>query len=214
MPKRLPSVRKDATLLLHRAATYYLVDKNYAVYDEVGLKSANTRARLRADVVGFSTKGEIVIVEVKSCWLDYSKDTKWESYLPFCNKIYFIITAELYASDKGEYIKKELRAKGAGLLVLSDDGTVKVVSNTTKRKVAGKHRRWLITKLAWRGGFSKASTKASMRFSTCATAMPETSLIDFLGYSKADRKVYLSKYPRCGYKKYLNYPALNTEPFS
>jgi len=36
----------------------------------------------RADVVGVGTSGEIWIVEVKSCAVDFKSDQKWFDYLP------------------------------------------------------------------------------------------------------------------------------------
>ena len=35
----------------------------------------------RADVVGLSPSGDIWIVEIKSCLLDYQTDGKWQDYL-------------------------------------------------------------------------------------------------------------------------------------
>lgn len=206
--------RKNVTLRLRRAATYYFVDKNFAVYDEVGLKSSKRYSKLRADILAVDTKGYINIVEIKSCWNDYISDTKWKSYLPFCNKLYFLITSDLFDSKHGQYIKESLKEHGVGLMVISAEGSVRVVSNASKRKVAGSVRRWLITKLAWRGGFSKATIDRSMRFdvSDKPTEQMKLSLIQFLGLCKADRSCYISTNKNCGYKKYLNYPMLNTDP--
>ena len=205
--------RKETTLRLRRAAAYYFIDKNFSVYDEVGLKSGRAYSKLRADVLAFSLKGEIVIIEVKSCWQDWASDTKWESYLDFCNKMYFIIDQQFLDSDRGQHVLQKLKSSGIGLLVVSDLGNVRVVSNAKRRKVSGAIRRWIITKLAWRGGYCKASADRSMRFS-CSKAHvldKKISLIEFLGLCKADKALYLSKFPACGFKKYLNYPVLNTD---
>lgn len=200
--------RKSETLRIKHAATYYLTDKNFSVYDEVGLKSDSRYSRLRADLLGITVSGEIVIVEVKSCWQDFTSDNKWEKYLAFCNKMYFAISADLYNSKHSEHIIKRLKEFGIGLLVVSDLGSVSVKSNCKRRKVLGKTRRWLITKLAWRGGFCKATADRSMRFNTSFN--PTTiNLLEFLTTSKADRQKYLAAYPNCGYKKYINYPILD-----
>ena len=42
------------------------------------LSLANGR---RADVVALSPSGDIAIVEIKSCLLDYQTDGKWQDYL-------------------------------------------------------------------------------------------------------------------------------------
>lgn len=45
----------------------------------------------RADVIGISGKGEIVIVEVKSCLNDYATDQKWPEYADYCDRFYFAV---------------------------------------------------------------------------------------------------------------------------
>lgn len=208
--------RKETTLRLRRVATYYFVDKGFSVYDEVGLKASKHRSNLRADILAFNMKGDLIITEIKSSWRDFVSDTKWESYLDYCNKMYFLITLELFESKQGEHIKKRAKEHGAGILVVDLNGSVRAAVNAKRRKVPGKTRRWLLTKLAWRGGFSKATTDRSMRFDCSAHPKPmqDLSLIQFLGLCKADRSTYLSKNPRCGYKRYLAYPLLNTDKYS
>ena len=55
------------------------------------LSLANGR---RADVVALSSGGDVVIVEIKSCLLDYQSDGKWQDYLPFCDRLYFAVAAD------------------------------------------------------------------------------------------------------------------------
>ena len=55
------------------------------------LSLANGR---RADVVALSSGGDVVIVEIKSCLLDYESDGKWQDYLPFCDRLYFAVAAD------------------------------------------------------------------------------------------------------------------------
>ena len=45
----------------------------------------------RADVVGLSSSGDVLIVEIKSCLLDYRTDGKWQDYLEFCDRLYFAV---------------------------------------------------------------------------------------------------------------------------
>lgn len=49
---------------------------------------ANNR---RADVIGVSGKGEIVIVEVKSCLNDFATDQKWREYTDYCDRFFFAV---------------------------------------------------------------------------------------------------------------------------
>lgn len=47
----------------------------------------------RADVAAIGPKGEIAIVEVKSCLQDFAVDRKWPDYQPFCDRFYFAVDA-------------------------------------------------------------------------------------------------------------------------
>lgn len=48
----------------------------------------------RADVVGLSPSGDVLIVEIKSCLIDYQTDSKWQDYLDFCDRLYFAVAAD------------------------------------------------------------------------------------------------------------------------
>mgnify|MGYP000306591829 CR=1 FL=1 len=48
----------------------------------------------RADIVAISGKGEIVIVEVKSCLTDYATDQKWPEYAAFCDRFFFAVDTD------------------------------------------------------------------------------------------------------------------------
>jgi hypothetical protein len=67
------------------------------MFAEAGLASltevtlANGR---RADVMAVGPKGEIVIVEVKSCLQDFRTDQKWPEYAPYCDRFYFAIDCD------------------------------------------------------------------------------------------------------------------------
>lgn len=61
----------------------------YAVVTELCL--ANGR---RADVVALSPGGDISIVEIKSCLVDFQTDGKWPEYLGFCDRLYFAVAPD------------------------------------------------------------------------------------------------------------------------
>lgn len=67
------------------------------MFAELGLASltevtlANGR---RADVMAVGPKGEIVIVEVKSCLQDFRVDQKWPEYAPYCDRFFFAIDCD------------------------------------------------------------------------------------------------------------------------
>ncbi len=61
----------------------------HSVVTELSL--ANGR---RADVVALSGGGDVLIVEIKSCLLDYRSDAKWQDYLDYCDRLYFAVTPD------------------------------------------------------------------------------------------------------------------------
>ncbi len=67
------------------------------MFADVGLASltevtlANGR---RADVMAVGAKGEVVIVEIKSCLQDFRTDRKWPEYAPYCDRFYFAVDCD------------------------------------------------------------------------------------------------------------------------
>ena len=72
-----------------RGVQRLLADMGLASLTEVTL--ANWR---RADVMALGPKGEIVIVEVKSCLADYATDRKWPEYAPYCDRFFFAVDCD------------------------------------------------------------------------------------------------------------------------
>jgi hypothetical protein len=72
--------------LLARGACRALEEWGYACLREFPL--ANTR---RADILALGTKGEVVIVEVKSSIADFRADNKWSHYRDFSDRLYFAV---------------------------------------------------------------------------------------------------------------------------
>ena len=74
---------------LQRGVCRALRALGHSVVTELAL--ANGR---RADVVALSDAGDVTIVEIKSCLLDYQTDAKWQDYLPFCDRLYFAVAVD------------------------------------------------------------------------------------------------------------------------
>jgi hypothetical protein len=72
-----------------RGAQRMLAEMGLASLTEVTL--ANGR---RADVMAIAARGEIVIVEVKSCLQDFATDQKWPEYAPYCDRFYFAVDCD------------------------------------------------------------------------------------------------------------------------
>jgi hypothetical protein len=81
--------QSDAAAALQRGVCRTLRAHGHSVITELPL--ANGR---RADVVGLSAAGDIMIVEIKSCLTDYRTDGKWHEYLDYCDRLYFAVSAD------------------------------------------------------------------------------------------------------------------------
>lgn len=72
-----------------RGVCRHLARLGYATVTELELPN-----KRRADVVGLSASGEILIVEVKSGLPDFRADAKWQEYLPYCDGFAFAVDAD------------------------------------------------------------------------------------------------------------------------
>ena len=72
-----------------RGVQRLFADMGFASLTELTL--ANWR---RADVMALGPKGEIVIIEVKSCLQDYAADQKWPEYGPYCDRFFFAVDCD------------------------------------------------------------------------------------------------------------------------
>ncbi len=74
---------------LQRGICRALRARGHAVVTELSLGNGR-----RADVVSLTPGGEIWIVEIKSCLIDFQTDGKWPEYRPFCDRLYFGVSAD------------------------------------------------------------------------------------------------------------------------
>ena len=74
---------------LQRGVCRAFRSRGHSVITELSLASGR-----RADVVALSPGGDVVIIEIKSCLLDYRSDGKWQDYLSYCDRLYFAVTAD------------------------------------------------------------------------------------------------------------------------
>src|ERR1700687_5006671 len=66
---------------LQRGVGRALCALGHAVVAELALSNGR-----RADVVALSPGGDVWIVEIKSCLLDFQSDGKWPEYRPYCDR--------------------------------------------------------------------------------------------------------------------------------
>lgn len=98
----------------------------------IELPLANGR---RADVVGLSPSGDVLIVEIKSCLVDYRTDGKWHEYLDYCDKLYFAV-----ASD----FPSEVIPQDAGLILADRYGAEFVREPAEERLKAGRRKAMML----------------------------------------------------------------------
>lgn len=85
----LALTRPETTGAVTRGAARLLAALGYAPLAEVCLPNGR-----RADLMALGARGEVAIVEVKSCHEDYRVDRKWGEYLPYCDAFYFAVAPE------------------------------------------------------------------------------------------------------------------------
>ena len=72
--------------LLARGVCRALADHGLATLTEFTLGSGR-----RVDVIGLDRRGQVTIVEIKTCLEDFRSDRKWPEYLAFCDRFFFAV---------------------------------------------------------------------------------------------------------------------------
>ncbi len=84
-PSAEPASAEPARLLA-RGVCRALADHGLATLTEFTLGSGR-----RVDVIGLDRRGQVTIVEIKTCLEDFRSDHKWPEYLGFCDRFYFAV---------------------------------------------------------------------------------------------------------------------------
>ena len=126
MEDALRLTRPEITLALTRGITRVLIDHGLAPILEVPL--ANGR---RADVMALTARGEIWIVETKSCLEDFAVDSKWPEYIDYCDRFFFGVT---------EAFPREVIPEECGLMVADGFGGA-ILRDSPVRPLAGARRK-------------------------------------------------------------------------
>ncbi|MAI90689.1 MmcB family DNA repair protein [Ponticaulis sp.] len=124
-----PDITRSVTL----GAVRLLEQMSLACVTEMRL--ANGR---RSDIMGVTEKGELWIVEVKSCRADFESDGKWHEYRPFCDKFFFAVN---------EAFPTELLPLDAGLIIADQFGGA-LIRPAPEHKLAAARRKALTLKFA------------------------------------------------------------------
>src|SRR5690606_34031830 len=93
---------------------------------------------LRVDVISVSPKGEIWVVECKSCRADFVSDRKWQGYLDFCDRFFWAVDADF---------PEDLLPQGSGL-IRADSWGAELVRMGPESRLAGARRSRLLRDIA------------------------------------------------------------------
>jgi len=127
------SSRPAVTLALTRGVSRLFRDLGLAPLAEFRLPNGR-----RADLIGLSPKGVLVIAEVKSCPADFTADGKWEEYLPFCDRFYFAVS---------EAFPRDIAPSAAGLIIADSFGAA-IIRESVERPMAAARRKSLTLRFA------------------------------------------------------------------
>ena len=119
--------------LLARGVARHLNDLGFTTLYEFVPKRG-----LRVDVIGIDPKGEIWIVECKSCRADFMADHKWQGYVEWCDRFFWAVDCDfpvgLLPADSG--------------LIRDDSFDAAVVNMPSEHRLAPARRKALTLRLA------------------------------------------------------------------
>lgn len=107
-------------------------------YNFLSLEEFVPERGLRVDVMALGPKGEIWIVECKSSLADFQTDSKWQGYLPYCDRYFWAVDADF---------PTEILPDGTGL-ILADAYDADILRMGPEDKVAPARRKKLTLKFA------------------------------------------------------------------
>jgi hypothetical protein len=119
--------------LLQRGVSRHLASHGFACVEEL------VPARgLRVDVMALGPKGEIWVVECKSCRVDFTSDNKWQGYLEWADRFFFAVdedfSVDLLPDDQG--------------LIIGDAYTAEILRMPAERRLAPARRKVMVQKFA------------------------------------------------------------------
>lgn len=143
------------------AAISYFAHLRYSCHFEIGIQAWGRR---RADMLAVNMKSEVVLAEIKSSVEDFTTDRKWQTYLDYADKMYFIFSQDTFDRLKARDLLNDIKDEGVGILVLCpNSGRLQSKSPALKYPMDANIKSNLITRLAWRGGQSKRTHRQRVR---------------------------------------------------
>ena len=93
---------------------------------------------MRVDVISVTPRGEIWVVECKSCRADFAADRKWQGYLDFCDRFFWAVDCDF---------PDELLPEGSGL-IRADSWGAELLRMAPETRLAGARRSRLLRDIA------------------------------------------------------------------
>ncbi len=115
--------------LLARGVCRHLQSLDFACVTEL----MPTRG-LRVDVMALGPRGEVWVVECKSCRADFAADRKWQGYLDWCDRFFWAVDAEF---------PTELLPDETGL-ILADGFDAQILRIGPETRLAGARRKTVV----------------------------------------------------------------------
>lgn len=154
--------RRELAEHITKSVTNHYVKKVFSVHKEFGVGRRGAR---RMDLLAVNMKGKFICVEVKTCRQDYTSDSKWHEYLPYCNQMYIAIPRKLFDSKFYPQMVLDVKPHKVGIIVVSDnprEGCL-IVKSAGNRTIDDKVMMNHFVKMAWRGGESIRTRKIEKR---------------------------------------------------
>ena len=93
---------------------------------------------LRVDVLALGPKGEIWVIECKSCRADFKADQKWQGYLDWCDRFFWAVDADF---------PTDLLPQETGL-ILADAYNAEIIRMSPDTPLAPARRKAMVQKFA------------------------------------------------------------------
>ena len=140
------SQRRDispAAQSILRGTMRFLGDRGFGALPEMSLDIGR-----RVDLMALSARSELVIIEVKSCLQDWRSDTKWQEYLPYCDRFFVAV-------DQGfplALLEKDLEAAPTAGIIIADRHDAAIVREAQKTPLHASRRKALVNRFAYSAG--------------------------------------------------------------
>ena len=114
------------------------VCRHLLTHDFVTVEEMVPAPGLRVDVMALGPKGEVWVIECKSCRADFVSDMKWQGYLDWCDRYFWAVDCDFPV---------DLLPEGTGLIV-ADAYDAEIVRLAPETKLAPARRKVMVQKFA------------------------------------------------------------------